>query len=70
MTFVAEGLPTFPLKIKTFNLENLLKFSNIRPWPLKNSSVDHRLRNPALVVAPMLIEFGHGGSAATCLQQL
>jgi len=46
MTFLAEELPMF--SIKTFILENLLNLTNIRPWPLNNSSVAHRLRNPAL----------------------
>ena len=46
MTFVTEELPTF--SVKTFNLKILLNFNNIKPWPLKNSSVAHRLRNPAL----------------------
>jgi len=46
MKFVAEELPTF--SIKTFNFENLLSFSNVRLWPIKNSSVALRLRNPAV----------------------
>ena len=46
MTFLADELPMF--SIKTFILENLLNLTNIRPWPLNNSSVAHRLRNPAL----------------------
>ena len=48
MIFLAEELTTF--SIKTFNLQNLLKFNNIRLWPLKNSSVAHSLRNPVLVL--------------------
>ena len=46
MTFVAQELPQF--SIKRFILQNILKFCNIRSWPIKNSSVAHRLRNPAL----------------------
>jgi len=29
-------------------LQNVLNCNNTRPWPIKNSSVAHRLRNPAL----------------------
>jgi len=39
MTPVGEELPTF--SIETFNLQNLLNFNNIRPWPVKTSSVTY-----------------------------
>jgi len=50
MTFVTEELLTFPIKtIKVFNFKNLLSFNNTtRPWPVENSSVAHKLRNPGL----------------------
>ena len=44
MMFVAEELPRF--SIKTFNFKNLCNYSNDRPWPIKNSSVAHRLGEP------------------------
>jgi len=40
-TFVAEELPTFSKKIQ---LGNLFNFNNVRPWPVKNPSVAHRLK--------------------------
>jgi len=50
MTFVTEDLLTFPIKtIKVFNFKNLLSVNNTtRPWPVENSSVAHKLRNPGL----------------------
>jgi len=32
----------------TLMLQNVFNFNNTRPWPIKNSSVAHRLRNPEL----------------------
>jgi len=46
MTFVAQELPMF--SIKMFFLQNLLNSINTRPWPVWNSSVAHRWRNPDL----------------------
>jgi len=48
MTFVAQELPQF--SIKRSILQNVLNFSNFRWWPIKNTSVAHRLRNPVLDV--------------------
>jgi len=39
--FIAQELPEFDEKV---NLQALLNFNNNRPWPIKNSSVAHRLR--------------------------
>jgi len=55
MTFVAQELPKF--SIKRFNLQNVFDFNNNRPWPVKNSSVAHRLRNPVLDVSTIKINF-------------
>jgi len=34
-----------------FTLQNVLNFNNTKLWPVKNSSVAHRLRNPALSIS-------------------
>jgi len=34
--------------VKGLNLRNVLSFNNTWPWPVKNSSVSRRLRNPGV----------------------
>ena len=48
LKFVAQGLRIF--LIKNFNLQNVLNFSNTRPWRVENSSVAYRLRSFALML--------------------
>jgi len=48
MTFVAEELSTF--SIRTFKLQNLLNFNNMRPWPLnffRSPQVENRCSKDA-----------------------
>jgi len=44
MTFVAQD-ELLAFSTKRFILENVLNFSDTRPWPVKKSSVPHKLRN-------------------------
>jgi len=46
MTFLAQEPPTF--SIERVNLQNVLNLKNTRPWPIKNTSVAHRLRKPVI----------------------
>ena len=46
ISFAAPELPTF--WAKRFNLQNVLNFNITWPWPVKNSTVTHRLRKPGV----------------------